>query len=250
MDSCLDIITVTKDDFEGVARTIESTRELRDRGDVKQIIVDSSKDEIKRKVVDLTNREKNIQYTWQESKGITCAFNLGLKLSKAEWVWFLNGNDRVHRNVNTENLLYLLRESKADAIIFNIEYDQSKELTRHPPMWAQWPPLKAWIPHPATLTRNHLYKKYGHFNPSYHIAMDYEFWIRCFSKDVVVDSISFPIAIYDQSGVSQVQTQSLSLEAVSIIKLHLWRLIVIWLKGGLSIWQSWRHFFINQGRYD
>lgn len=242
MDMHLDIITVTKDDFEGVARTIESTRELRARGGVQQIIIDSSKDEIKRKVVDLTNREQNIQYTWQEPTGITRAFNLGLKLSKAEWVWFLNGNDRVHRNVNTENLLYLLHETRADAIIFEIEYDQSKEITRHPPMWAQWPPLKSWIPHPATLTRSHLYKKYGHFNPSYHIAMDYEFWIRCFSEDVVVDNISFPLVTFDQSGVSQLQIQNVSLEAVTIIKRHLWKLITIWLKGGLSILQSWRHF--------
>ena len=242
MDMHLDIITITKDDFEGASRTIESTRKLRAKGGVRQIIIDSSKDEIKKKVVDLTNREQNIHYTWQEPMGITRAFNLGLKLSKAEWIWFLNGNDRVHRNVNTENLLYLLHESRADAIIFEIEYDQSKKITRHPPMWAQWPPLKAWIPHPATLTRSHLYRKYGNFNPSYHIAMDYEFWIRCFSEDVVVDNISFPLVTFDQSGVSQFQMQRLSLEAVTIIKRHLWKLITIWLKGGLSIWQSWRHF--------
>jgi len=247
MKQLLNIITVTKDDLNGVAATIKSTKTLRNYPGVKQIIIDSSTDEAKTAVKTLAESNDNVDYFWQEPSGISVAFNMGLSHAESEWVWFLNGNDRVHRNVNTENLLYLLHESRADAIIFEIEYDQSKKITRHPPMWAQWPPLKAWIPHPATLTRSHLYKKYGHFNPSYHIAMDYEFWIRCFSENVVVDNISFPLVTFDQSGVSQLQMQSLSLEAVTIIKRHLWKLIAIWLKGGLSIWQSWRHF-LNKSR--
>jgi hypothetical protein len=53
MKPILDIITVTKDDLEGVAATILSTRKLRACLGVRQIIVDSSSGLISEKVKDL-----------------------------------------------------------------------------------------------------------------------------------------------------------------------------------------------------
>jgi glycosyltransferase involved in cell wall biosynthesis len=238
----LDIITITKDDLEGVSGTIKSTELLRFRDGVRQIIVDSSCSEIGAKIKELVSGEKNIDYIWQAPSGISAAFNLGLSLSKAEWVWFLNGGDEVHPDAEPEKLLYLIKQSRSDAIIFEIELMQSGERLRHPRMWSMWPPLFAWIPHPATLTRRYLYEKYGNFNESLKIAMDYEFWIRCFSKDVTVDMISIPIVKFDTKGMSYSRTAQVSREAVSIIKSHLWEMIKIWLKNGLLIVRALFHF--------
>ena len=235
MGILLDIITVTKDDFEGVTSTIKSTRKLRSASGVRHIIIDSSDYGMAAKVKWLASSEQNVDYIWREPSGISAAFNLGLSLSKAEWVWFLNGGDEVHPDVETEKLLFLIKQSRSDAIIFEIELMQSSERLKHPRMWSMWPPVFAWIPHPATLTRRYLYEKYGNFNESLKIAMDYEFWIRCFSKDVTVDMISIPIVKFDTKGMSYSRTEQVSREAFSIIKSHLWKMIKIWLKNGLLI---------------
>src|SRR4030042_1055251 len=230
MKTLLDIITVTKDDLDGVTSTIKSTGKMRSAPGVRHIIIDSSDDGMAEKVKRFASIEQNIDYVWQAPSGISAAFNLGLSLSKAEWVWFLNGGDEVHPDVEPEKLLYLIKQRRSDAIIFEIELMQSGERLKHPQMCAMWPPLFAWIPHPATLTRRHLYEKYGNFNESLKIAMDYEFWIRCFSKDVTVDMISIPIVKFDTKGMSYSRTAQVSREAVSIIKSHLWEMIKIWLK--------------------
>lgn len=231
----LDIITVTKDDFDGVTSTIKSTGKMRSAPGVRHIVVDSSDAGATEKVKWLASIERNVDYIWQAPSGISAAFNLGLSMSKAEWVWFLNGGDEVHPDVEPEKLLYLIKQSRSDAIIFEIELMQSGERLKHPQMWSIWPPLFSWIPHPATLTRRYLYEKYGNFNESLKIAMDYEFWIRCFSKDVTVDMISIPIVKFDTKGMSYSRTAQSSREAVSIIKSHLWEMIKIWLKNGLLI---------------
>lgn len=87
MKSILNIITITKDDLDGVAATVQSTKMLRACPGVSQIIVDSSTDPVPIKIKELLVEEKNIEYFWQQPSGIAAAFNLGIKASKSEWAW-------------------------------------------------------------------------------------------------------------------------------------------------------------------
>lgn len=242
MTQLLNIITVTKNDLAGVTHTIESTKKIRTHLGVKQIIIDSSTDETKTSVKTLAESNNNVEYFWQDPSGISAAFNKGLSLAESEWVWFLNGGDEINNKLDRANFLHIIAESSADAIIFQNKWIGSDQITRHPPMWAMWPPLRAWIPHPSTLTRKILYEKHGGFSEDFKIAMDYEFWIRCFSKDTVVDTISIPITKYDNTGLSSTQTSKVAKEAVIIIKLHFWMLLKMWLKNGLLILDTWRSF--------
>ena len=226
MSAIIDIITVTKDDLEGVTATIKSTRRLRARHQIRQIIIDSSKKGTSEKIRRLISSEQNIEYIWQEPSGIAAAFNLGLRLSKAQWVWFLNGMDEVHHSVDPDKLLYIVRESRANAIIFEIELMQSSIRVSHPPIWNLWPPLcPNWIPHAATLLRRKLFDQYGLFNEEYQIAMDGELWLRFFSNRVTVDMISIPIALFDEGGIANTQIRENLKEVRKIIRSHFWALL-------------------------
>jgi hypothetical protein len=241
MNKILDIITVTKDDLEGVAVTIESTRSLRAAG-ARQFVMDSSGEGTREKVEELASGEQNVEYTWLEPKGISPAFNLGLGMSNAEWVWCLNGGDRVHNDVEPDKLMYILQASGADAIIFDYERIQSGIKPKHPPMWNLWPPVASWIPHCATIVRKKLFEKYGLFNEEFKIAMDTEAWFRLFSKDVVVDMISIPIALYDEMGISETQLGPTFREAKRIIESNSWMLLKGWLLSGKRIYDVWRYY--------
>lgn len=148
----LNIITVTKDDIEGLKKTITSTKKIREEFNIYQIIVDSSIGENKKEVINYLQNEKNTKYYWQEPSGVAAAFNFGLKNAEADWIWFLNGGDEVHDCFDAGFFLNLLSHSNSDAIVFQIEYAQSSLIPRHPQMWALWPPLLSWIPHPSTIT--------------------------------------------------------------------------------------------------
>lgn len=240
MNDILTLITVTKDDLEGFSSTISSTRRLREDHNVRQVVVDSSGEQTRRRVEEVLSREHNIDYVWQPPSGIAAAFNKGLSISKADWIWFLNGKDEVLPDLDPEWFLKLIRQCSADAIVFDLVEDGKK--WKHPPLWEVWPPVVTWIPHPATLTRRSLYQKHGNFDESLKIAMDYEFWLRCFSKDVTVDMVSIPVVKFDGGGISCVQTADTSGESLLVMKKHLWTLVKKWLNHGSLLPRAWLHF--------
>jgi glycosyltransferase involved in cell wall biosynthesis len=218
----LNIITVTKDDFEGFLKTIGSTRLFRENSDVLQIIIDSSSGIDKEKIFDMAALEKNILYKWQEPSGISNAFNFGLEISTADWIWFLNGGDILSEELDTKLFLNILSRSDADAIIFQTEYIQAGKKLKNPPLWALWPPLLSWIPHPSTIVRRDIYRKFKGFDKNLKLAMDYEFWIKCFSNNVTVDLISIPIVKFDQLGASMEQNKITRAEVRKVIRRYFW----------------------------
>ncbi len=234
----LNIITVTKDDIKGLKKTITSTKKIREEYNICQIIVDSSTGKNKKRVINYLQNKKNIKYYWQEPSGIATAFNFGLKKIEAGWVWFLNGGDEIHNSLDVGVFLNLLSRSDSDAIIFQIENVPSHMIPRHPQMWALWPPLLSWIPHPSTITKRYLYDKYGMFDESLNIAMDYEYWIRCFSNDVVVDLVSIPIARFDQLGFYSKLNKLTKTEVRKIIIKYLWLILKKWFNNGLILLKS------------
>jgi glycosyltransferase involved in cell wall biosynthesis len=231
----LNIITITKNDIGGLAKTIASTRFLREDYDINQVIIDSSDKDISNEIILFLNKEKNVTYKWQQPSGRSSAFNFGLEQSDSEWVWFLNGGDRINPDLDAKSFLKLLGQNNADAIIFQLAYSQSKTTFRHPPLWALWPPVLSWIPHPSTITRRFLYDKYGLFDESLNIAMDYEYWLRCFSKNVVVDLVSMPVAIFDETGISKKSVYGTKKEVRKIIMRYFWKILKLWFLNGLIL---------------
>jgi glycosyltransferase involved in cell wall biosynthesis len=167
--------------------------------------------------------------------GVSSAFNMGLKNTSSKWVWFLNGGDEADYDLNVDNLIYLLSNIVSDAIIFQFKEVRSGIAAKHPPMWALWPPLLSWIPHSSTITRRELYKKYGFFDEKDKIAMDYEFWLRCFSSDVVVDLVSIPISRFNQNGISHKLNHVTKAEVRRIIRKYFWVIVKKWLVNGLIV---------------
>ncbi len=245
MNSLIDIITVTKDDFEGVCRSIQSTSELRERHGLRQIIVDSSSEGIKEKIKDSIRREKNIDYIWEEPQGISSAFNAGLAHSSAEWTWFLNGGDEVHKDINVAAFLYIMNASKADIIMFELEFMQSGTRYQHAPLYAMGPLVlcKNWVPHPATLVRRRLFDRYGKFDTQYKIAMDCEMWIRFLSdKNISLDLISIPIVSFDENGISATQRCVVAREMKKLMITNFWKFTKMWLTTGRWLLSAFKQY--------
>ena len=76
------------------------------------------------------------------------------------------------------------------------------------------------------------------FNESLNIAMDYEYWIRCFSNDVIVDLVSIPIAKFDQSGSSFGANRPTKTEVRKILIKYMWLILKKWLDNGLIFFKS------------
>lgn len=240
MKTLLNIITVTKDNLDGIAASIASTRKLRSSIGVRQIVVDSSGETVAARVKALLAGEENLDYVWQAPDGIASAFNLGINHSSADWLWFLNGGDAVHPDLAESLLVQILQSTQAGIVIFELEYMQTRSRIGHPPLWTLWPPLYGnWVPHPATLIRAKLFEQYGMFDTSYKIAMDADWWMRVFSQNVVVDMLSIPIALYDQYGVSSTNITVTGKEADRIFSNNFRVLVRMWLNRGAHLFRAY-----------
>jgi len=242
----LEIITITKDNHEGLVKTVNSTKELRENFDVEQVIIDSSKKEIQEKNKEFLNLQKRIKYYFQEPAGISAAFNYGITLSSKQWLWFLNGGDIVHPDLNLKAFNYIVNNCNADVIVFQVEYMQSGRVLEHPELWSLWPPILSWVPHPSTIIRKEMFEKFGFFDESLKIVMDYEFWIRCFSKKVIVNILSIPIAKFDETGLSKTSQKDIKAEVNRVLKRYVWLLKKRW------FWQLrmlFKAFVINSKFY-
>lgn len=88
----ISIITVVKDDNQGLKKTLKSLeRALNSRIEV--IIIDGSTNSDILSVVGDFNSELNIRITFLEPAGIYHAMNAGARNANGEWLWFLNAGD-------------------------------------------------------------------------------------------------------------------------------------------------------------
>lgn len=234
----LTIITVTKNDPEGISRTISSTSLFRDVG-VRQIVIDGG-ESISGRAGGALN-QIGLTTVARQPRGIADAFNAGLAAADGEWVWFLNGGDQVDPRLAPGFLREFLECTHADVVIGGITYQGELEPRAHPPQELQWPPFRSWIPHPSTLIRRRLFEKFGGFDPRYSIAMDYEWWLRVLTTGVPVDVVAIPFAIFAAGGVSQrpEMQRLIDREKAHALRRHFASLWMQWLGFNGRLMRAW-----------
>ncbi|MFA6962998.1 MAG: glycosyltransferase [Opitutaceae bacterium] len=191
----LTLITITKDDSQGITRTLASTSRWRALEWVEQIVVDGS-------AVPAVLNESSVQYMRQAASGIARAFNEGLAKARGEWVWFINGGDEIDPRLDPAWLKFLLDSMQADVLIGGTTFPGGPAPRLPLPPKCQWPSFIPWIPHPSTLVHRSMFSRFGDFDPEFKIAMDFEWWLRALSGTVSVDQVSVPFAIFAPGGVS------------------------------------------------
>lgn len=225
----LTIITITRNDYRGLSKTLKSTTILRSVSGITQLVVDSSDQPTSRRVRALCLSQAQVKYVYQPRQGIASAFNLGLHHSRSRWLWYLNGGDCYNHHLDHHFFVNILSCSQADLIIFTLHHPKALR----PPISKFWPPLANWVPHPASIINRRQLLQLQGFDSQFSAAMDGELWLRLFSTNRQVDLISLPLTSFDPGGISSNQSL-ISKENVMIYKKH-WRLLLrTWLVSGYS----------------
>lgn len=236
--SRLSIITITKDDPAGLAKTLASAAPLRSAG-VEHFVIDGNTVPGTGVVTD--RGDPRLEVYLRPPQGIADAFNFGLARARGEWVWFLNGGDQIDVRLTAEFLFALLDNTRADVVIGGITYEGETKPRAHPSGELQWPPFRTWIPHPSTLVRRRLFEQLGAFDERYSVAMDYEWWLRAFSAAVRMDVLAVPFTVFAPDGISQQSDQwvKIARERDDAIRRHEGRLWRTWFAAGGRLLKAW-----------
>lgn len=145
--------------------------------------------------------------------GIADAFNKGLARAKGDYILFLNADDALagptvlrdlirHAKVHEwPDVIYGdcdLIDPDTDAFLYRtvIHYDRSRFLKRET------------LPHPGMLMHRRYFDRYGQFDTSYQVAMDYELFLRGIPQ---VGAVRAPLVV------SKVRAGGISARARSLV---------------------------------
>ena len=205
MSFSIDIISITKNDFDGIRRTVRSTQKLRSYAEenniaLRQIVIDGSDAKTATEVKKITQDQARVSYCFESKPGISVAFNRGIRESGAEWIWMLNGGDELLDDAPIQTLLDVTNKTGSDVVIFSGKNRGNLQHTR--PMAKLWPVVYCWIIHNAALVRRKVLLEFGGYREDYKIAMDAELWIRIFGYYKQADVIDIPLVNLEGGGIS------------------------------------------------
>ncbi len=136
----------------------------------------------------LEKYRNQLQFFSEKDHGQTDALNKALKLAHYEVIGWLNSDD-----LYTKDALALVKaafdaDPRVDVVYGNAEFIDmtGKKIGRYPtlPVNQKNLFLDCILCQPAVFFKKNLLTRFGYLETRYHFGMDYEFWLRLFSKGV------------------------------------------------------------------
>jgi glycosyltransferase involved in cell wall biosynthesis len=208
--SALSIITVNRNNAEGLKKTITSVLN-QNFTDYEYIIIDgASNDKSTNVIKEFTS---SITYWVSEpDSGIYNAMNKGIIRARGEYCLFLNSGDtlsdcdvlnKIFRVPFDEDIAFgsVILDGTDKKEVFEIP--EIKDLTfRHF--------INSTIPHPGTFIKRNLFEKVGNFNENYRICSDLEFFlVAIFIHAASIKKLTEIISVFDWNGLSSLPENAL-----------------------------------------
>lgn len=205
------IVTVTYNSEKFIKNCVSSVNK-QTYNNIEHVLVDgNSKDgtvELFKK-----NAFRNPTIVSESDKGIYDAMNKGIKLSKGDFIGFLNSDDYFSSSDSIETIVRNLKKYNVDCVHGNVVFLSKKNKINR--VWKSKDFLggafsKSWTPaHPTFYCKSSIYKKFGHYNTRYKIAADVELMLRFLEKNKISSKyISQSLVCMREGGVSTNSFQS------------------------------------------
>ena len=198
----ISIITINKNDSQGLERTIKSVI-LQKK--IYELIVIDGRSTDKSKYFIRKYKTKITRFLSEKDENISDAFNKGIKLSTSEWILFLNSGDYFY-NKNILNLIErdLSYNKSYDLLIYQLKFKEEKTSKKFGGNKTDLSKMKFYnvIPHQSLIMKRSLFNKYGKYSLYFPIAQDYEFLLRGINN-FKIKKIDKIISIMTYGGITE-----------------------------------------------
>jgi len=175
----LSIVTVCRNAERTIADTLRSVaNQVGVSGRIEHIVVDGASTD---NTLNVVKDFPTVRWISEPDRGISDAFNKGIRISKGNWILLLNADDHLADDrVLTDILPHL--ESTWDVvygkkIIVDAESGAALHELGTENAW-RYLHQRMTLPHPALFMRRDYFDRYGEFSVEFKIAMDYELLLR------------------------------------------------------------------------
>lgn len=243
----LSIIVISKDDPEGLRRTLASIAAQTFRTFETIVVAKGQSAEVDPAGFALPG----LRWNRQASAGISAAFNEGLACAVGAWVNFLNGGDRYSDGAVLERMQSFLA---SDASVVSARAGCPAIGIRIPRERSFAARDLELVAHQATFLRRDLFLRHGCYSPAYRIRMDFE-WMLRLPSDTPATWVDEDIVEFEAGGVSNTQPVRNCLEELRALHAHrrsrlrIARLLAMYLPLRLSR-HAWRKISSAVGTRD
>jgi glycosyltransferase involved in cell wall biosynthesis len=201
----ISIVTVVKNDQDGLMRTIESVSQQVGIG-IEHIVVDGGSIDGSR---ELALQHSHIQVQSMLDGGLYFGMQRGLNVANGFYVMFLNSGDVLLGTNNLSQAVMLLSASDSDWGFGPIvEKTKRNTLVFTPTVGQLTTKAIAWretyVPFPTTIARRSLLKSIGSFETRFRIAADFHLVVKL-ALTATPTRWDIPIVIFGAGGVSYSQ---------------------------------------------
>jgi GT2 family glycosyltransferase len=215
----LAVVTVVRNGMPGIARCLESI----DLPGVRQVVVDGGSTD--GTVTAIRSRSARLAWWCSEpDRGISDAFNKGIKHADASVIGILNADDWYEPHALAA-VRRAFSESDAEVVHGRVRYwqdgvplrtaDGNHRALRH----------SGSVNHPSVFVRQEVYQRLGGFDLSYRYAMDYELMLRWLVAGVRFRYLPMILANMSLGGISDTQRLQALREVRRAQRLHLGRTV-------------------------
>jgi len=230
------VITIVKNGMPFVAETIQSVIN-QDYESIEYIVIDSVSNDGTVEYV-LSYKDKVTKFLSEKDFGIADAFNKGLRLASGDYIMFLNADDKFYKTDVISSLVSHAERNGHPTFLYgdcavldrntgHKKYIASIKFKLDSLLKGQMPP------HPSMFVHKSYFKKYGNFDSSFKIAMDFEWFIRGIKSSSIIHVPSIITSVRDGGISTRSQIKVIS-EIISALKKNRYlpskfTLIILWL---------------------
>lgn len=162
--------------------------------------------------------ENKIDYWISEpDKGISDAFNKGVRVANGEWLNFLNAGDCYVSKETIKNISVYFGQKQ---IITGFSRSGNGKCPRKQKNNTDALHVRSRISHQASFIKKDVFLKKGNFSEEYKIRMDYDFWMRVL-KEFEFFFVNDFFVLFDTGGASGADRELFYQEELIINSFHL-----------------------------
>lgn len=204
------IIVVTRNNAEGLGRTLQSIRQL-NYGQKETIVIDGASNDNTMDVL-AANKDLVTRFVSEKDTGIYNAMNKGIGYVTGDYVVFMNAGDCFAGS----NVLSMVNDSDGDIILGGESYGGKVRMVK--PQMSLYDILSIGINHQAVYYRREVLQRYG-FDESYRLIADLKSVVEPLVKEkITVTCVPEILAVCEGGGLSQHRWKDIRKENRRIIE--------------------------------
>lgn len=195
------IITVSYNSAETIEQTIRSVLQQSYKN-IEYIVIDGASTDGTQQIIE-RYADKLSYYLSEKDDGLYYAMNKGIQKATGDIIGIINSDDW-YAETAVEAVVKCFNQSNAEAVYgltVNVEKDGTKKLGNTHPLERIW--YQAPFQHPSVFVKKEVYNRLGGFNTKYKVASDYDFLLRCYSKNIRFAYCDKVIAYFRRGGISE-----------------------------------------------